>query len=178
MENNINNIENTPQTKNILKIEYVPYNEANRITERDGLSVQFFDKIKQTTNNFLQTIDIVDKKNKPVYGLYIEIYNPKDTYNVVCREVEIEEVEINGKKQKQIVNNISYPARDENQNTYVIATNYAKIYQKAFANYKAMQQNKPKPYLNFVEQMNAKTIDHETLLSNYLTENNNSNNLI
>jgi hypothetical protein len=178
MENNINNIENTPQTKNILKVEYVPYNEVNRIAERDGLSVQFFDKIKQTTNNFLQTIDIVDKKNKPVYGLYIEIYNPKDTYNVVCREVEIEEVEINGKKQKQIVNNISYPARDENQNTYVIATNYAKIYQKAFANYKAMQQNKPKPYLTFAEQINAKTIDHETLLSNYLTENNNSNNLI
>jgi GTPase involved in cell partitioning and DNA repair len=178
MENNINNTENPLQTKNILKTEYVPYNEANRITERDGLSVQFFDKIKQTTNSFLQTIDIVDKKNKPVYGLYIEIYNPKDTYNVVCREVETEEVEINGKKQKQIVNNISYPARDENQNTYVIATNYAKIYQKAFANYKAMQQNKPKPYLTFAEQMNAKTIDHETLLSNYLTENNNSNNLI
>jgi hypothetical protein len=158
MENTItiNNTENTPQTKNI----YVPYNEANRIAERDGLLVQFFDKIKQTTNNFLQTIDIVDKKNKPVYGLYIEIYNPKDTYNIVCKEVETEEVEINGKKQKQIVKN------------------YAKIYQKAFANYKAMQQNKPKPYLSFVEQMNTKTIDHETLLSNYLTENNNSNNLI
>lgn len=173
MQNNLNNIENNSQTKNTPKIEYVFYNQDNRITERDGLLVQFFDRIKQTTNNYLQTIDVVNKKNKPVYGLYVEIYNPKDIYNVVCKEVELQEID--GKK--EIVNNITLFVNQGND-TYPIVSNYANIYKKAFANYQAMQQNKAKPYPTFADQMTKRNSDPTIILSNYLTENNNSNDLI
>lgn len=167
------NIENTSQTKESLKIQYVAYDQNNRIAERDGLLVQFFDKIKQTTNSYLQTINVVDKKNKPIYGLFVEIYNPKDNYNIVCKEVEIEE--INGKK--ELVNNITFFVSQGNS-TFPITSNYANIYKKAFANYKAMQQNQSKPYPTFTDQINNRNIDPQKLLSNYLTEDNNSNNLI
>lgn len=173
MQNNLNNIENNSQKKNTPKIEYVFYNQDNRITERDGLLVQFFDRIKQTTNNYLQTINVLNEKNKPVYGLYVEIYNPQDTHNIVCKEVELQEID--GKK--EIVNNITFFV-NQGRDTYPMRSNYADIYKKAFANYQAMQQNKAKPYPTFVDQMNKKNINPATILSNYLTEDNNSNDLI
>ena len=173
MENTLNKIENNSQTKNNSKIQYVFYNQDNRIKERDGLLVQFFDRIKQTTNSYLQTIDVVNEKNKPVYGLYVEIYNPQDTHNIVCKEVELQEIE--GKK--EIVNNITFFV-NQGKDTYPMISNYANIYKKAFANYQAMQQNKVKPYPTFADQMTKRNSDPTIILSNYLTENNNSNDLI
>ena len=163
---NTTQIENTPQTKNTNLL--VPYNTQNRIVEKDGLSVQFFDKIKQTTDNYLQTIDILDKKNKPVFGLYIEIFNPNDHNNIVCKEVETEETDNNGKKGKKLINNISYSVRDGNNNSYSITTNYGELYPKALENYKAMRENKVKPHLTFAEQLNTKVINNKPNSNNFI----------
>jgi len=168
MENT--SLDNNSKTKNDnFKTQFVAYNVQNRILERDGLQVQFFDRIKQTTDSFLQTIDIVDQKSKkPIYGLYVEIYNPKDPHNLVFREVET--VEKNG--QKEIVSNKLQYINQGNE-SFPFLTNYAQIYQKAFANYKSIQQNKEKPYPTFAEQVKKNT-DPIKLLSNYLKEDNNN----
>ena len=156
-------MDNTSLNNN-SKTKLVVYNVENRILEKDGLQVQFFDKIKQMTDNFLQTIDVVDEKSKkPVYNLYVEIYNLQDPYNIVFREVEI--VEKSGKK--EIVNNILKYAGQGNQ-TYAFQTNYTQIYKKAFANYQAMQQNQEKPYPTFTEQMKKGYLG-------YLEDNGNTN---
>tara|TARA_R110000868_G_scaffold151308_2_gene375008 strand:- start:866 stop:1315 length:450 start_codon:yes stop_codon:yes gene_type:complete len=59
-----------------------------RTEEKDKLIVQFFDKKRQTTNEDLETIDTLDKDGKPIYDLYVEIYNKEDPYSVVCKSVE------------------------------------------------------------------------------------------
>jgi hypothetical protein len=59
-----------------------------RTEEKDKLIVQFFDKKRQTTNEDLVTIDTLDKDGKPIYDLYVEIYNKEDPYSVVCKSVE------------------------------------------------------------------------------------------
>jgi len=59
-----------------------------RTEEKDKLIVQFFDKKRQTTNEDLETIDTLDENGKPIYDLYIEIYNKEDPYSVVCKSVE------------------------------------------------------------------------------------------
>jgi hypothetical protein len=59
-----------------------------RTEEKDKLIVQFFDKKRQTTNEDLVTIDTLDENGKPIYDLYVEIYNKEDPYSVVCKSVE------------------------------------------------------------------------------------------
>lgn len=59
-----------------------------RTEEKDKLIVQFFDKKRQTTNEDLETIDTLDEDGKPIYDLYVEIYNKEDPYSVVCKSVE------------------------------------------------------------------------------------------
>lgn len=72
-----------------------------RIKERDGNYVQFFDKKKQITNEDLQTIAInklgapLEKNEKPVYDLYIEITNEGDPYTVLTKKVEGNEKVVN-----------------------------------------------------------------------------------
>lgn len=56
--------------------------------EEKGLFVQFFDKKKQITNEDLETIDLVDENNQPIYELYVEIYNKEDPYSVLCKKVQ------------------------------------------------------------------------------------------
>ena len=52
-----------------------------RTEEKDKLIVQFFDKKRQTTNEDLETIDTLDEDGKPIYDLYVEIYNKEDPYS-------------------------------------------------------------------------------------------------
>lgn len=59
-----------------------------RVEEKDKLYVQFFDKKKQITNEDLQTVDILDENEKPIYELFVEIYNKEDPYSVLCKKVE------------------------------------------------------------------------------------------
>jgi len=61
---------------------------SRRVEEIDKLFVQFFDKKKQITNEDLETIDLVDENNKPIYELYVEIYNKEDPYSVLCKKVQ------------------------------------------------------------------------------------------
>ena len=58
-----------------------------RVEEKDKLYVQFFDKKKQITNEDLQTVDILDENEKPIYELFVEIYNKEDPYSVLCKKV-------------------------------------------------------------------------------------------
>ena len=72
-----------------------------RIKERDGNYIQFFDKKKQITNEDLQTIAVsrqgvpLEKNEKPVYDLYIEITNESDPYTIVTKKVEGNEKVVN-----------------------------------------------------------------------------------
>ena len=72
-----------------------------RIKERDGNYIQFFDKKKQITNEDLQTIAVnrqgvpLQKNEKTVYDLYIEITNESDPYAVVTKKVEGNEKVVN-----------------------------------------------------------------------------------
>jgi hypothetical protein len=75
-----------------------PTNEY-RVIEKDGHFVQFFDKKKQITNEDLETIDVLDETKKPIYDLYVEIYNKEDPHSIVCKKV-------NGNKMTITVNNI------------------------------------------------------------------------
>lgn len=59
-----------------------------RVEEKNGLFVQFFDKKRQKTNEDLETIDILDESGKPIYDLYVEIYNKDDPFSIVCKKVE------------------------------------------------------------------------------------------
>ena len=59
-----------------------------RVEEKNGLFVQFFDKKRQFTNEDLETIDVLDESGKPIYDLYVEIYNKDDPFSVVCKKVE------------------------------------------------------------------------------------------
>lgn len=61
---------------------------SRRVEEIDKLFVQFFDKKKQITNEDLETIDLVDENNQPIYELYVEIYNKEDPYSVLCKKVQ------------------------------------------------------------------------------------------
>ena len=61
---------------------------SRRVVEIDKLFVQFFDKKKQITNEDLETIDLVDENNQPIYELYVEIYNKEDPYSVLCKKVQ------------------------------------------------------------------------------------------
>ena len=61
---------------------------SRRVEEIDKLFVQFFDKKKQITNEDLETVDLVDENNQPIYELYVEIYNKEDPYSVLCKKVQ------------------------------------------------------------------------------------------
>jgi len=63
-----------------------------RVEEKDKLIVQFFDKKRQITNDFLETIDVLDENKKPIYDLYVEIFNKDDPFSVVCKNVEKNDV--------------------------------------------------------------------------------------
>ena len=64
-----------------------PVND-NRIREKDGSYIQFFDKPKQMTNEDLETINILDDKGNKIYDLYVEISHPNDPFSIVCKKVE------------------------------------------------------------------------------------------
>lgn len=89
-----------------------------RVEEKNGLFVQFFDKKRQKTNEDLETIDILDESGKPIYDLYVEIFNKDDPFSIVCKKVEGNTIAIvfpNGVRKH---------------------FKYTEIYAKAFAKYK------------------------------------------
>ena len=59
-----------------------------RVEEKNGLFVQFFDKKRQKTNEDLETVDVLDENGKPIYDLYVEIYNKDDPFSIVCKKVD------------------------------------------------------------------------------------------
>lgn len=87
----------------------IPIN-ANRIFEK-GLNIQFFDKIKQITNEDGETVDILDKNNKQIIETYIEISNNEDLYNIICKKIENNFIRITNDKgfTKKITYNDFYP---------------------------------------------------------------------
>lgn len=95
-----------------------------RVEEKDKLIVQFFDKKRQITNEDLETVDVLDKNGKPIYDLYVEIFNREDPYSVVCKNVKKNDAifYVNGVKKRY---------------------KYNEIYKKAFAIYnKRKDENK------------------------------------
>ena len=101
--------------------------------EEKGLFVQFFDKKKQYTNEDLQTIDVLDENGKPIYDLYVEIYNKEDPYSVLCKKVE--------------GNNIAV----RSPQGAIKRFSYTEYYTNAYAIYLARKENKEKESAKFDE---------------------------
>ena len=97
-----------------------------RVEEKDKLYVQFFDKKKQMTNEDLQTVDILDENEKPIYELYVEIYSQEDPYSILCKKVE--------------GNNIAI----RNNQGVIKRFSYTEFYKKAYNVYLERKQNKNK----------------------------------
>lgn len=97
-----------------------------RVEEKDKLYVQFFDKKKQMTNEDLQTVDILDENEKPIYELYVEIYSQEDPYSILCKKVE--------------GNNIAI----RNNQGVIKRFTYTEFYKKAHNVYLERKQNKNK----------------------------------
>ena len=97
-----------------------------RVEEKDRLYVQFFDKKKQMTNEDLQTVDILDENEKPIYELYVEIYSQEDPYSILCKKVE--------------GNNIAI----RNNQGVIKRFSYTEFYKKAYNVYLERKQNKNK----------------------------------
>ena len=97
-----------------------------RVEEKDKLYVQFFDKKKQMTNEDLQTVDILDENQKPIYELYVEIYSQEDPYSILCKKVE--------------GNNIAI----RNNQGVIKRFTYTEFYKKAYNVYLERKQNNSK----------------------------------
>lgn len=97
-----------------------------RVEEKDRLYVQFFDKKKQMTNEDLQTVDILDENEKPIYELYVEIYSQEDPYSILCKKVE--------------GNNIAI----RNNQGVIKRFTYTEYYKKAYNIYLERKQNNNK----------------------------------
>ena len=97
-----------------------------RVEEKDKLYVQFFDKKKQMTNEDLQTVDILDENEKPIYELYVEIYSQEDPYSILCKKVE--------------GNNIAI----RNNQGVIKRFTYTEFYKKAYNVYLERKQNNSK----------------------------------
>lgn len=97
-----------------------------RVEEKDRLYVQFFDKKKQMTNEDLQTVDILDKNEKPIYELYVEIYSQEDPYSILCKKVE--------------GNNIAI----RNNQGVIKRFSYTEYYKKAYNVYRERKENNNK----------------------------------
>ncbi len=97
-----------------------------RVEEKDRLYVQFFDKKKQMTNEDLQTVDILDENEKPIYELYVEIYSQEDPYSILCKKVE--------------GNNIAI----RNNQGVIKRFSYTEYYKKAYNVYLERKQNNNK----------------------------------
>lgn len=97
-----------------------------RVEEKDRLYVQFFDKKKQMTNEDLQTVDILDENEKPIYELYVEIYSQEDPYSILCKKVE--------------GNNIAI----RNNQGVIKRFTYTEYYKKAYNVYLERKQNNNK----------------------------------
>lgn len=97
-----------------------------RVEEKDKLYVQFFDKKKQMTNEDLQTVDILDENEKPIYELYVEIYSQEDPYSILCKKVE--------------GNNIAI----RNNQGVIKRFSYTEYYKKAYNVYLERKQNNNK----------------------------------
>lgn len=104
-----------------------------RKEEKDRLFVQFFDKKKQYTDEDLQTIDVLDENGKPIYDLYVEIYNKEDPYSVLCKKVE--------------GNNIAV----RSPQGAIKRFSYTEYYKNAYAIYLARKENKEKESAKFDE---------------------------
>lgn len=130
-----------------------------RVEEKNGLFVQFFDKKRQKTNEDLETVDIVDESGKPIFDMYVEIYNKDDPFSIVCKKVEGNTVPIvlqNGVRKR---------------------FKYTEVYIKAFAKYKERKETKNSEYSKISE--NQKEIERLNLELEKLkkeTENKNSKN--
>jgi hypothetical protein len=79
---------------------------SNRIFEK-GLNVQFFDKIRQITNEDGETVDILDENNKQIIESYIEISSSGDLYTIVCRRIKNQHLRFTN--DKGFTKKISYP---------------------------------------------------------------------
>jgi len=99
-----------------------PIND-NRIREKDGSYIQFFDKPKQITSEDLETINILDDKGNKIYDLYIEISHPNDPFSIVCKKVED--------------NIIKIPQRGGVIKKY----KYTELYKNAYEKYKELKNN-------------------------------------
>ena len=99
-----------------------PVND-NRIREKDGSYIQFFDKPKQMTNEDLETINILDDKGNKIYDLYVEISHPNDPFSIVCKKVE--------------GNIIKIPQRTGAIKKY----QYTDLYKSAYEKYKELKNN-------------------------------------
>lgn len=97
-----------------------------RVEEKDRLYVQFFDKKKQMTNEDLQTVDILDENEKPIYELYVEIYSQEDPYSILCKKVE--------------GNNIAI----RNNQGVIKRFSYTEYYKKAYNVYRERKENNNK----------------------------------
>ena len=101
--------------------------------EEKGLFVQFFDKKKQYTNEDLQTIDVLDENGKPIYDLYVEIYNKEDPYSVLCKKVEGNDIAVRSPQGA------------------IKRFTYTEYYKNAYAIYLARKENKEKENTKFNE---------------------------
>lgn len=99
-----------------------PVND-NRIREKDGSYIQFFDKPKQMTNEDLETVNILDEKGNKIYDLYVEISHPNDPFSIVCKKVE--------------GNIIKIPQRTGAIKKY----QYTDLYKSAYEKYKELKNN-------------------------------------
>ena len=101
--------------------------------EEKGLFVQFFDKKKQYTNEDLQTIDVLDENGKPIYDLYVEIYNKEDPYSVLCKKVEGNDIAVRSPQGA------------------IKRFTYTEYYKNAYAIYLTRKENKEKENTKFNE---------------------------
>ena len=101
--------------------------------EEKGLFVQFFEKKRQYTNEDLQTIDVLDENGKPIYDLYVEIYNKEDPYSVLCKKVEGNDIAVRSPQGA------------------IKRFTYTEYYKNAYAIYLARKENKEKENTKFNE---------------------------
>lgn len=130
-----------------------------RVEEIDKLHVQFFDKKKQLTNEDLETIDVLDENDQPIYELYVEIYNKEDPYSILCKKVQ--------------GNNIAI----RNNQGVIKRFEYTEFYKKAYQKYlerknKKIAENEIQNEIQKLKAENEKLKKQNNLKNKNITENN------
>lgn len=127
-------------------------NNDNRVLEHDKQYVQFFDKKKQITVD-LDTKTVLDKDNKPIYELYVEISNMEDPFSILCKKVD---------------GNL---LRIQRKDGVIKQYNYKDYYKNAFEKYKTLKTGKEEEILNHEDY--EKTINElKAKLAELKSENN------